>query len=326
MAGGHDFGTNAPYNDFEFKVVGIVLAKLFASSGPSRCVDVAAIKCQIRLLEIEMRITVLLPAFLAVLAVSTSAFAQGSPGTGSTNRYYTGEPGMPDTADERDVRHNSCNVGDSDACFAIEFGLCADRNPEIAIPACTRQLAQQEDRRVIGNTRLERAIRYMLRANAHTRLGQQSEALADYDLAVAAHGGVFWIQVQRGDAYFLARNFSEALISYDAALELNPDSTAALNNRSLILAAAPDEGIRNPSQALADARRANELLPGQPAYIDCLAVAYAANGDFENAVAEAERAIELLPPGNQAVLDDFNSRLALYRNEQPFRIPPAAGS
>ena len=273
-----------------------------------------------------MRLTVFLPAFLALLLVSTSAFAQGSPGTGSSNRFYTGEPGMPDTADERDVRHTSCNVGDSDACFAIEFGLCADRNPVVAIPACTRQLAQQEDRRVIGNARFERAIRYMLRANAHLRQGNQDLALLDYDRAVAASGGVFWIHVQRGDAYFMARNFAEALVSYDAALDLNPDSAAALNNRALIRAAAPEEGLRNAQQALADARRANELMPGQPAYIDALAVAYAANGDFENAVAEAERAIELLPPGNQAVLDDFNSRLALYRDGQPFRIAATAGS
>lgn len=273
-----------------------------------------------------MKHSACLTALFLMLFVAESALAQGSPGTGSSSRYQTGEPGMPDTADERDVRHNSCNVGDRDACFAIEFGQCADRNPNIAIPACTRQLALQEDRRVIGNARLERAIRYMLRANAHTRLGNQDEALSDYDLAVASHGGVFWIHVQRGDAYFLARNFPEALISYDAALSVNSESTAALNNRALILAAAPDEAIRNPAQALADARRANDILPGQPAYIDCLAVAYAANGDFENAVAEEERAIELLPPGNQATLDDFNSRLALFRNGQPFRIPPAAGS
>ena len=267
-----------------------------------------------------MRKSVFFPVLFTILFASSSAFAQGSPGTGSSNPYHTGEPGMPDTADERDVLHNLCNVGESDACFAIEFGLCADGNPRIAIPACTKQLAQQEDRRTGGNVRFEHAIRYMLRANAYARQGNRDLALLDYDRAVAAHGSVFWIHVQRGDAYFLASNFAEALISYDAAINLNPDSTAALNNRALILAAAPDEELRNAPQALADAQRANGLLPGQPAYIDCLAVAFAANGDFDRAVAEEQRAIELLPPGNQAVLDDFRSRLDLFENGTAFRI------
>ncbi len=267
-----------------------------------------------------MRLSAFLPAFSVILIASTSAFAQGSPGTGSSMGFYTGEPGIPDPADERDVRHNLCNVGESDACFAIEFGLCADANPAVAIPACTRQLAQQDNRRTGGNYRFERAMRYMLRANAYTRQGNQDLALLDYDRAVAAYSSVFWIHVQRGDAYFLASNFAEALVSYDAALNLNPDSTSALNNRALILAAAPDEQLRNAPQALADAQRANELLPGQPAYIDCLAVAYAANGDFDRAVAEEQRAIDTLPPGNQAVLDDLRSRLELFESDTAFRI------
>ena len=273
-----------------------------------------------------MRTLAFLPMFFVILFISTSASAQGSPGTGSTNRFHTGEPGMPDTADERDVRHNLCHLGDSDACFAIEFGDCMAINPATAIPACTRQLIQQDNRRTGGNLRLERAIRYMLRANAYGRQGNQALALLDYDRSVAAHGSVFWIQTQRGDAYFLAGNYGEALVSYDAAINIKPDTTAALNNRALILAAAPDEELRNASQALADAQRANEILPGQPAYIDALAVAYAANDNFERAVAEEQRAISLLPPGNQAVLDDFRSRLDLFENGMAFRIPPRAGS
>ena len=273
-----------------------------------------------------MRTLAFLPAFFVILLVSTSASAQGSTGTGSSNAYHTGEPGFPDAADERDVRHNLCNLGDKDACFAIEFGECADRNPRLAIPACTRQLVVQDNRRTGGNVRFERAIRYVLRANAHLNLGNMDLALADYDRAVVTNGSVFWIHAQRGDAYFLTGNFEEALVSYDAALALNPDSAAVLNNRALVYAAAPDEEIRNAGQALADAQRANAIAPGQPAYVDALAVAFAANDDFDAAVAEAQRAIDLLPPGNQAVLDDFRSRLDLFENREAFRIAPRAGS
>jgi tetratricopeptide (TPR) repeat protein len=241
-------------------------------------------------------------------------------------RRHNFDPIGQDVTEERDVRHQQCNSGNRDACFAIEFGNCADANPRVAIPACSWQIAEQDTRRIGGDIRFERAIRYFLRANAYSRLGDLDNALSDYDLAVTTDASVFWMHAQRGDAYFLAGNFAEALVSYDAALALNSDLASVLNNRALVYAAAPDDEIRNATQALADAHRANEISPGQPAYIDALAVAYAANGDFENAVAEAERAIEILPPGNQAILDDYIARLALYRNGQTFRIAPTAGS
>jgi tetratricopeptide (TPR) repeat protein len=158
---------------------------------------------------------------------------------------------------------------------------------------------------------MERAIRYALRANAHAKQGNPDRALSDYDRAVTSHGGVFRIQMQRGDAYFLAGDNEAALESYEAAVTLNPDSAIALIYRAMILAAAAEEDLRNPAQALSDALRANQLEPGQPAYIEVLAVAYAAKGDFDTAVEEAQRAISLLPSRDQSSRDDYQSRLAL---------------
>jgi tetratricopeptide (TPR) repeat protein len=272
----------------------------------------------------NMRISVFFLALLSVSFITTSASAQTTQGT--TSQHKSADPALQDISEQRDIRHAACGVGDSDACFAIEFGLCADRNPQVAIPACTKQLVLQENRRTGGNVRFERAIRYMLRANAHARQGNQDLALLDYDRAIVAHGSVFWIHVQRGDAYFIAGNFEQALVSYNVAIDLNVDSAIASNNRALILAAAPDVQLRNAPQALTDAQRANALAPGQPAYIDCLAVAYAANGDFERAVIEERRAIDLLPEGNQAVLDDFRSRLNLFENATAFVMVPTPNS
>jgi len=221
-----------------------------------------------------------------------------------------------------DLRHQQCGLGDQDACFALEFGRCADENPRIAIPACTRDLARQDNRRTGGNLRFERAIRYALRANAHAKQGNSDRALSDYDRAVTSHGGVFWIQMQRGDAYFLASDDEAALESYEAAVTLNPESAVALISRAMILAAAAEENLRDPAQALEDAQRANQLDSDQPAYIDVLAVAHAANGDFDKAVEETQRAINLLPPGDQNSLDEYQSRMALYRRATPFRMEP----
>ena len=110
-----------------------------------------------------------------------------------------------------------------------------------AIPACTRQLATPENRLFRGDVRYQRAVRYTLRAIAHTKQGNVDRALSDYDRAVRADRSIFWIQTQRGDAYFLAGDYEEALESFDAAVALSPNSASLLVNRALVLAAAPDE-------------------------------------------------------------------------------------
>jgi Tfp pilus assembly protein PilF len=262
-------------------------------------------------------------ALLALLCMSTSAIAQSHMGPRHPPKD---EPGYPDPTLTLDPRHFDCAAGDQDACFSIEFRNCAAANPNVAIAACTRQLTEAENRRKGSDIRSERAIRYLLRGNAYLKLADIENALTDYDRAITADNTVYWIHAQRGDANFLAGNFDQALVSYNAALALVEDNASVLNNRALIYAAAPNETLRNPAQALSDAQRANTLLPGQPAYIDVLAVAHAANGDFTSAAAEAERAIGLLPPGNDSVLADFRGRLDLYRSSTAFRIAPPPGA
>jgi tetratricopeptide (TPR) repeat protein len=262
-------------------------------------------------------------ALLALLCMSASATAQSHMGPRHPPKD---EPGNADPTLSLDPRHTQCAAGDQGACFSIEFRNCAAANPNVAVTACTRQLTEAENRRQGSDIRYERAIRYLLRGNAHLKLGNTENALADYDRAIIADQTVYWIHAQRGDANFLAGNFDEALVSYNAALAWVEDNASVLNNRALIYAAAPNDGLRNPAQALSDAQRANMLLPGQPAYIDVLGVAHAANGDFETAANEAERAIGLLPPGNDSVLADFRGRLDLYRSSTAFRITPPPGA
>jgi len=223
---------------------------------------------------------------------------------------------------QRDVRLQDCRAGITNACFAIEFGECADENPRVAIAACTRQILAQDNRVIPGNRRADRAVRYTLRGNAYATQGEIQRALSDYDRAVNADATTFWIQMERANAYFLAGNNEKALESFDAAVTIAPDSAEALIYRALITAAASEEEIRNPAQALLDAQRVDQLLPGQPAYVDILAVAYAANDDFEMAAQESRRAIDLLPVREQASMDDYRSRLDLYTKGLPFLMDP----
>jgi tetratricopeptide (TPR) repeat protein len=253
---------------------------------------------------------------LTLICISNSAFAQG--GLGGNSLQMLVDPNY--ALLEKFPEYNACSQGNITGCYLIHYGDCASDNPRVAIPACTRALSAPENRRFGVNVRFERAVRYMLRANAYTLQGNLDRALTDYDRAVRADSGVFWIQMTRGDAYFLSGIYDEALESYNRVIELEPDEAAALSNRSLVLAAAPDEDLRDPAQALVDAQRANEIEPGQPAYIDALAVANAANGYFDLAVAEEQRAIDLLLPDDQSTRDGYRERLDLFLTNMVFQM------
>jgi tetratricopeptide (TPR) repeat protein len=254
---------------------------------------------------------------LTLVCISSSAFAQSSLRM-LVDPHYALLEKFPE--------YRSCGNGNITACYLIQFGDCADDDPRVAIPACTRALAVQDNRRAGVNARFERAVRYMLRANAYTLQGNLDRALSDYDRAVRSDSGVFWIQMTRGDAYFLSGIYDEALESYNRVIELEPDEAAALSNRSLILAAAPDDELRNAALALEDAQRANQIAPGQPAYIDALAIANAANGYFDLAIAEERRAINRLPEDDQSTHDAYRERLGLFLNNMAYRMTAGSDS
>lgn len=91
-----------------------------------------------------------------------------------------------------------------------------------------------------------------------------------------------------------------------------------LNNLAWLLATYPDRDLRDPERAIQYARLAVSLRdPVDWSYVDTLAAAYAAAGDFDNAVLEQERAIHI----NNEWSDDANGRLDRYRNHVAHTSP-----
>ncbi len=119
---------------------------------------------------------------------------------------------------------------------------------------------------------------------------------------------------------------SEAKEHYEQALRSNPDCDEAQNNLAWLLGTlAPAEG-GDPVRALTLAERACELTDNSdPNNLDTLAVAYAANGRFADAIATTQKAMTLARGGGQTeLLEKMENRLALYRNGQAYR-PSANG-
>ena len=88
--------------------------------------------------------------------------------------------------------------------------------------------------------------------------------------------------------------YAEAIEYYHAALKLKPDHPGMLNNLAWLRASCPDPACRDGAEGVELARRACELTGyRKPLFIGTLAAAQAQAGDFQGAIATAERAAAL---------------------------------
>ena len=116
----------------------------------------------------------------------------------------------------------------------------------------------------------------------------------------------------------------EAITHFAQALRLKPNWEKPMNSLARILATHSQEKFRDPPKAIQLAQRACELTNYQdPRSIDTLAAAYAAAGRFDDAVAAAEKAVQLTASGdNKQRHQAIQSRLQLYKQGKPYRQPP----
>lgn len=116
----------------------------------------------------------------------------------------------------------------------------------------------------------------------------------------------------------------EAVSEFEEALRLDPDSLEGLNNLAWVLATSIHDDIRNGAAAVQYAERACRIAgTNTPFFAGTLAASYAEAGRFDEAVATAERAINLAEATGQTELATRNSELLqLYRAQKPHRESP----
>ncbi len=164
---------------------------------------------------------------------------------------------------------------------------------------------------------------------ALTNAGRAPEAIAQYEAALRLEPDLVEAHNNLGVALADAGRTSEALAQYQEALRLKPDDAEAAeiyNNLAWLEATYPEPRNRNGTDAIRLAKQAILLFKrANPRFLDTLAAAYAEIGQFSEAVSNAERALELARAGgNQALAEEIQARLALYRARQPFRQGPHA--
>ncbi len=171
------------------------------------------------------------------------------------------------------------------------------------------------------------ALAFVNRAAAYMGKGQFDQAIDDSDQAIRLEPDNAKAFNTRGVLYLNTGEFDRAIQDLDQALRLNPDYADAFQNKVLAmngkawkLATSSSANERDGAAAVRLAREAIGLIDA-PAIRDTLAAAYAEAGQFDDAVAEQQRTIEMLrvAGASEAVIAAFQARLELYRNRQPVR-------
>jgi tetratricopeptide (TPR) repeat protein len=108
--------------------------------------------------------------------------------------------------------------------------------------------------------------------------------------------------------------YDEAMTHYRYAMEANPAWPGPLNGLASILATHPDPKRRDAAEAIELARRAAKLTQYKdPTILDTLAAAYAAAGQFKEAIVFGQLALKGASAAeNKQLADDIQKRLQAY--------------
>jgi tetratricopeptide (TPR) repeat protein len=150
--------------------------------------------------------------------------------------------------------------------------------------------------------------------------GQVSQAIEQLQHALKLKPDSADAHTQMGIALDRTGRPSEAAAHYEQALRLKPNYVQALNNLAWYLATRPPVDGGDGARAVKLAERASQLTGNRaPASLDVLAAACAAAGRFDDAIATAQRALELARSASQPMLArGIEARLDLYRHGRPY--------
>ncbi len=169
---------------------------------------------------------------------------------------------------------------------------------------------------------------FLGRGLAFVETGQPDWAISDLTEALRLDPKLARACTGRGIAWKAKQEYQHAIDDLTEALRLAPNDADALGAMATMRATCPDSRHRNGQLAFAAATRAYQLHGKKCAYcLDTLGAAYAESGDFPRAVTWQTKALAALPEGD-AERDSFNARLALYRDNTPYRdlLPAGSGS
>jgi protein O-mannosyl-transferase len=175
--------------------------------------------------------------------------------------------------------------------------------------ACLAAIPDQED------------ARYNL-ASALFLRGRTDEAIVQYQKVLLVHPDSADAHANLGSAFLAKRRVRDAMAEYTKALQISPENLPALSNMAWLLATSADPSLRDGSEAVRLAERADSASTRSdkhPTILRILAAAYAEAGRFAEAKETAQHAFEGANiQGNTTLADALQGELALYDLGLPY--------
>ena len=154
---------------------------------------------------------------------------------------------------------------------------------------------------------------------AQAALGNTAAAADEFATAIRLNPFYAEPHLEQAKLYFQQGADKQADDELRAAVRAQPEDVQTLVSVAYCLAASTNAAVRDGQSALDLAFKANELSAGrQAAVYDVLGMAFAATGDFTNAAAAAENALELTPSAKAEAAGAIQQRLRLYREGKPW--------
>lgn len=165
------------------------------------------------------------------------------------------------------------------------------------------------------------------RGHAHYRLGDYRAAVLDFTEAIRLAPASPAAYIHRGDVFAELARYNDAARDYRRALGIDPGYGRGYQSAAWLMATCPQERFRAPQRAVEAARKAIQL-DGEAdyRYLDTLAAAYAAAGQFDSAVETQDKALDRAADEGQEVIGELRRRRNLYQEGRPYRQPQPSGA
>jgi len=157
---------------------------------------------------------------------------------------------------------------------------------------------------------------YNNHGTASLSIGRNTEAIEQFEKALLVEPENFKANYHNAVALQALGRRAEALKYFELAVKLQPNNGGAHYGVAWILATAPEDELRDGQRAIKHARRAVELIQGNPFMFDALAAAHAEVEEFAKALKWQEQAIKVAAGKNDSA---FIKRLERYKQQLPYR-------
>jgi tetratricopeptide (TPR) repeat protein len=159
-------------------------------------------------------------------------------------------------------------------------------------------------------------------ASALLRKGRTDEAIAHYKKVLELRPDSADAYANLGSAFLAKGRVRDAIAAYRNALRISPENVPAQSNLAWLLATSSDPSLRNGSEAVLLAERADSessRSENHPIVLRILAAAYAESGRFDEAKQTAQQALQAAEiQGNATLANALRDEIALYDLGLPY--------